>query len=474
MPTIARFSRLSPSWFLMLACCAQFLVVLDAAIVNIALPELKQALGFVDNNLQWLVHSYHFLFAATLILGGVLIDQYGAKTIFSWGCLIFTGASLGAGCMSEPLPMLLFRGLLGFAAGLIAPASLALIVVHFKPEARARAISLWAASASAGGGAGVALGGVILQWFSWPWIFWLAVPLASGLGLAAQAFASQPKTKTPMPTLTLFKLTLPCTLGLFVLMDAITADLGQAHVLPLLGKTLLALGLLYLFWIQQSRLAQPLIPLKLLACPNLRLGHLTAGLCSGAMFACYYFLTLALSQEDQFSVLAIGMLYVPMTLCMFLAAKQTGGKLVPHLGLHRTNQAGVGLMWLGFALLTYIASTQLELPLLILSTLLLGMGRGIVTTTSSILATYDVQPAYSGVAASLVNVARQIGGATGLGLIIAGLSACAERGWLETHSNLELACFGITASLSLFLATLWLSHAKSQRTLSKLEEATRS
>lgn len=405
----------------------QFLVVLDASIVNIALPALKQQFEIGSHTLQWIVNIYTILFASLLLVGGVLSDSFGSKKILTAGAIIFGSVSLLAGFSQSEETLIAYRAIQGASAGLIAPSTLSIIASTFSNNKvlKGKAFGIWGATASAGGAVGVILGGAITEWLSWSWVFWINVPLVLILLLLVQnSPLEEQRTKQHIIAMRSVAVVLlaACALMVFIYSALLLSHNDSQLSHGLLGFSI-AILLIYIFWKMQRLLPDPVIPPSLLKSPSVVLGNITALVSSGSIFSTYYFLTIQMQGMLNFSPVEIGLNYLPMTIMMFISARLAGSYLLSKLGSHFLNSlglfiAGIGLLLLGLA--SFLEETNV--PIIIFTTLLIGIGQGIITTSSSMIATTGIDWKYYGVASGLVNTSRQVGGAMLLGSIVAMVS----------------------------------------------------
>ncbi|MBP3089099.1 MFS transporter [Corynebacterium sp. sy017] len=434
---------------LILTLCSlgQFLVVLDASIVNIALPSFRQEFDMSGDSLQWLINIYTILFAALLLVGGVLSDAFGSRKVLLAGSLIFGTVSLLAGFSQNETTLIIFRALQGASAGLIAPSTLSIIASTFAGNGslRGKAFGIWGATASAGGAAGVIFGGVITQWLSWHWVFWVNVPLVVVLLFLIWKvpMGGNERSGNILLALRSVGVVVIAAFALVVLIySALLLSSGDTKVAYGLIGFVIAVVLIAMFWVIQTRLKNPVIPPALFKSSSVVLGNVTALVSSGSIFATYYFLTLQMQESLGFSPIEIGLSYLPMTVLMFFSARLAGGFLSAKMGGYVTNclgllVAGIGLLLLALASLFHSSN----LLIVIMATLLLGIGQGIITTSSSMLATTGIDWKFYGIASGLVNTSRQVGGALLLGSIVAVVSGAHGDKMFESYSAYSLAFF---------------------------------
>lgn len=420
-----------PLWLVVtMACLASFMVVMDGSIVNVALPAMQQALGLSPAQLSWVVDAYLLSFGGSMLLAARAGDLYGRRPVLQLGLGLFTAASLVAGLAGSAAWVLAARAAQGLGAAVLATSSMTLVMAatHADKQARAKAMSLWAALNSAGFAFGVVIGGLLTDSLGWRWVMFVNVPV--GLALMAGVSAC---LLPALPRSTEARLDIPgaasVTLGSTALIYGITrvAELGWASpevLLPLAA----ALVLLVLFITIERRSEQPLVRLSIFQLPQLRTGNLLM-LCLGAtLTASVFLLSTALQQLAGYSARDTGLALLPMGLVLAasrLVFAKTDSKAaqrwLPPAG---ALLAAAGLAWLG------LMPAQADfLRDVLMPTLLLGAGIGMVIlrTTQAVTSGVPVQDA--GLASGLANTARQLGGALGVALV-ASLAAAVAHGEL--------------------------------------------
>ena len=423
----SNFTR-SDLFVLLICSLGQFIVVLDASIINIALPTFRQDLNFTATELQWAINSYTVLFASLLIVGGYLSDTFGPRIILIIGSLVFGLTCLVAGLIPEPMPLIVCRAVQGISAGLIAPATLSIIALRFGQNAdlRGKAYGTWGAVASAGGAVGVLMGGIITQWLSWQWIFWINIPFLAMLLLFVRRVGdTTAKRGSQRVAISGLAAATIAAVGLFLVILSLVQISSMRNSYIGLLEFCIAILLLFVFWKYQSNLESPIIPKILLKSSDVIIGNSSALVSSGSIFVTYYFLTILMQAVLGYSHLKTGVAYLPMTVAMFVFARVAGAKMTPRLGGINTNIIGLsvsGIALLVIALSIYLGSTS-YFPWLFVASVLLGVGQGIITTSSSMLATEGVDWKFAGTASALVNSSRQVGGALLLAIIVSALSA---------------------------------------------------
>ena len=408
--------HVNPWLVLSLVCLAQFMVVLDATIVNVALPSIQADLNMAEGDLQWIVNAYTLTFGGFLLLGGRAGDLLGRKRVFLAGIVVFTLASLLNGLADSSTMLILCRGLQGLGAALISPAALSIITTTFEegPE-RNKAMGVWAAIATGGAAAGLLAGGLLVEFLSWPWIFFVNVPVGLAGGLAALRFV--PESRDAGHKTYDIPGAVTVTAGLIALVYGIvsTEQNGWSSATTL-GFLALAVVLLTAFVAIERRSPEPLVRLSIFGVRTLRAANVVMLVVASGLFAMFFFNTLYIQRVLDFSPLEAGLAFLPFTVGIAIGAGLSQW-LMRSLGLRTT--AGIGLV-LGsagmLALLTidrdgtYLADV---LPMMI--PLSIGMGLTFVPVT--LLATSGLQADVAGLASGLFNTSQQVGGALGLAVL---------------------------------------------------------
>jgi EmrB/QacA subfamily drug resistance transporter len=395
---------------------AQFLVVLDASIVNIALPSLGTGLGLDHNLLTWVITAYVLPFGGLLMLGGRLADRYGHRKVFLAGVFGFIAASLVAGLSLNGAMLLAARAVQGASAALLAPAALALLMQLFPAsDGRAKALGIWGAVAGLGSVAGVLLGGVLTASIGWSAIFFINVPVGLVVLAAIPALLSRDAVAGGTP------LDLPgavtITLGIVALVAAFSMVLEVGFLSPIpLGLAAAGIALLGLFTLIELRSPQPLVSFSIFANRAVTLGNLAVLLIGGTVVGLFFVLSLQMQNVFGYDAMLTGLTQVPLALALIV----TAGTLPPvmaKLGSARTLAISllalaIGLVWLALAPVAADFVLHLLGP-----TLLIGAALGGAFIAGTELAVQGVGEADSGLASGLVNTSQQIGGALGLALL---------------------------------------------------------
>jgi EmrB/QacA subfamily drug resistance transporter len=408
-------------WFaLALLCTVQFMVVLDIAVVNVALPSIQTDLGFSQENLQWVISAYALLFGGFLLLGGRAADLLGRRRVFLVGIVVFTAASLLSGFAWSEGSLIGARALQGLGAAIISPAALSILTTTFAegPE-RNTALGAWGAVGAFGAVAGVLLGGVLTDLLSWQWIFYVNAPVGIGAFLLVPVLLAESRDATArsfdLPGAALV------TGGLVVLVYAITQANGYGWgSLETVGFFAAAIVLLVGFVAREARASDPLMPLQLFRLRTL-VGANIAGLILGTvLFAMFLMLTLYMQQVLGYSPLRTGVSYLAVA-GSAIVWSALAAQLVTRLGVKRVLIIGMAFLTAGLAYFTQVSVGGSYTADLLPGFLVIAVGMGFSFVPISIAALAGIKPSEAGLASGLINTSQQVGGALG----IAALSAVA-------------------------------------------------
>src|SRR5579862_2996013 len=407
----------NPWVVLVLICLAQFMVVLDATIVNVALPSIQKDLGLSEANLQWIVNAYTLVFGGFLLLGGRAGDLLGRKRLFLIGLVVFTSASLLNGLAGSSGMLIGFRALQGFGAALISPAALSIISTTFaEGRERARALGVWAAIAIGGSAFGLVLGGWLTQSFSWPWIFFVNVPVGVFAFLATFRLVPESKDEHAHRSYDIAG-AVTVTGGLMTLVYAIVkAETKGWGSTTTIGLFLAALVLLASFIFIEMRSKEPLVRLSIFKTRSLSTANLVMFLVASGMFAMFFFITLYLQRVLGDHPLKAGVSVLPFTAGIMLSAG-LASNLAPRIGVRPVAAVGMILTAVGmllFARMPVGGSYGVDvLPGMIVA----ALGMGAVFMPLTLVATTGLKDEDQGLASGLFNTSQQVGGALGLAIL---------------------------------------------------------
>ena len=404
-------------WLLAVCCVAQFMVILDLSIVNVALPSIQLDLGFTAPELQWIVDAYSITFAGFLMLGGRAADHFGQRRMFVLALVVFALASLAGGLAPDRNLLIAARAAQGLGGALMAACSLAIITSSFAPGHQLnRAIGAWAAMNGLGGAAGMLFGGIITQELSWRWVLLINPPI----GLAAAAIAYVVVRERVRNRKAKFDIAgaLTLTIGQMVLVyGVVEAGLAGWSTAAALGPIVGGIALLVMFGVIEARWASaPLIPFKELTRP-LRTANNIVLLFSASLFPMWFVSSLYLQQVLGLSPLETGLIFLPMTLMIMLVASRTG-RLVGAFGVRPVLGGGLLMLTAGMLLLAKVGSSGSGLIYIMLPGLLTAAGIAMSIVPSTIAATQGAKEGQAGLASGLVNTSRQVGGGLGLAVLV--------------------------------------------------------
>jgi EmrB/QacA subfamily drug resistance transporter len=402
-------------WFaLALIVTAQFMVVLDVAIVNVALPSIKTDLNFSQENLQWVITAYSILFGGALLLGGRLADLLGRRRLFVAGILLFTVSSLLDGFAWSEGSLIAFRSLQGLGAALVSPAALSMLTTLFR-EGRERnvALGIWGAVSGSGGAAGVLLGGALTSAFNWSWIFFINVPVGLLVLALSPVLLRESRADLDHRHFDSAGAT-SITGGLMVLVYAMTRATQQGWATAeTIGLLVAAAVLIGGFVVIELRSKAPLLPMRIFRLRSLTAANVSGLLLGGAIFAQFFLLTLYMQQVLHYSALKTGVAYIALTLTI-IAFSGVAQALVTRLGVRRVLTTGMAVSAVGLVLYAQLPVDGQYFWNLFPAFLLSGVGLALAFVPMSIGALTGVTAADAGIASGLINTSQQIGGAIGV------------------------------------------------------------
>jgi EmrB/QacA subfamily drug resistance transporter len=407
----------NPWVVLVLICLAQFMVILDATIVNVALPSIQKDLDLSEANLQWIVNAYTLVFGGFLLLGGRLGDLLGRKRLFLIGLVVFTVASLLDGLAQTEGMLIGSRAVQGLGAALISPAALSIISTTFEEGAeRAKALGVWAAIAIGGSAVGLILGGVLTQSFSWPWIFFVNVPVGIATFFFSLRLVPESRDETAHRSYDVGG-AVTVTGGLMALVYAIVkAETDGWTSGTTIGFFILAVALLAAFLVIELRHHAPLVRLSIFRTRSLSTANLVMFLVASGLFAMFFFNTLYIQRVLGYGPLKAGLAFLPFTAGIMVSAG-VASQTATRVGVRLVAAVGMILTIAGMVLLTQIpvhgSYAANVLPALLVSSL----GLGAVFMPLTLIATTGLADEDQGLASGLFNTSQQIGGALGLAIL---------------------------------------------------------
>jgi len=411
---------------------AQLMVVLDATIVNIALPSAQEALGFSDSSRQWVVTAYALAFGSLLLLGGRIGDLFGRKRVFVVGLLGFAGASALGGLAPNFAVLIGARALQGAFGAILAPAALSLLTTTFTdPHERGKAFGLYGGIAVAGGAIGLLLGGVLTEYLSWRWCLYVNIFFAVPAALGAISLLHRQDDGSSL------RLDIPGTatasLGLLALVYACSEAANRGWGDPLiLSLFAVAAALLVAFVVIERRSEHPLLPLRVVLDRNRGGSYAAMGIAGAGMFGVFLFLTFYLQDTLGFSPVQTGLAFLPMMPMIMLTSSLASTRLLPRFGPRALIVGGMLLAMAGMLLFARVSVDSSYVVHVLPGLIVSGLGMGLIFAPAMNTATAGVAGADAGVASAMVNTSQQVGGSIGTALLNT-LSASAVSSYLASR-----------------------------------------
>ncbi len=428
-------------------CLATLMIVLDTSVVNVALPSIRDSLGFTQEGLSWVINAYVLTFGGFLLLGGRLGDLWGHRKLFLIGVTLFTAASLVCAVAPSPAALITARGVQGIGGAIAEAVALSLIVNLFpEPDERAKAMGITGFVAAGGGALGAVLGGVLTGLLNWHWIFLINVPVGVGVCLLAMRWVPESDAIVPRQRLDLggaFTITAALVLAVRAVVGGNEAGWTSVTTLGLLGA---AVVLLLLFVFIEQRVESPLVPLGMLSRRNLATANVIGMLWAASMFAWFFISALYLQLVLGYGPLEVGLAFLPANVLMGVLSVGVSGRLVTRFGMRKPLVAGLLLAALGLALFSQARADGDVWGDILPGMLLLGCGAGIAFNPVLLAAMTDASPEESGLASGLVNTSFQLGGALGLAILASLATSQTATALANGHSQLEALTTGYRAA----------------------------
>ncbi len=454
---------------------AQFMVVLDVTIVNVALPAIRETLQFkADSDLQWVVTAYALVFGGFLLLGGRLADLFGRRKIFIIGLVVFGLASLAAGYAQDPTQMIIFRGLQGLGGALLSPAAFSLVLTIFAQGAeRNKALGIWSMVAAGGGAVGLLLGGILTQYVNWRWIFFINIPIAIFVIIMAMRHvpASLPQKRQKVDVIGAVAVTASLMSLVYALAKA--AENGWGATGTLIAFAVSAV-LMAAFIYNEMKVKIPLIKLSIFRRRNVTGGNIVQLLMPAAIFGLFFYLSIFLQQILLYSPTKTGLANLPFTLTIMLVSGVLSKRLAT-ISAKKVLIVGPLLSAIGLLYFSRIPVDANYLTDILPGIMLMAAGMAMVFVTTSIATTDGTSRDESGLVSGLLNTGQQIGGAIGLAVLTVVSTAATRSELLVLGNNpavlpqalvygfqkgfIVAALFAIAASI--VAATVFKSHASS-------------
>jgi EmrB/QacA subfamily drug resistance transporter len=403
---------------LVVVCFGQFMVILDATIVNVALPSIQTDLDLSTEQLQWIVNSYTLLFGGFLLLGGRAADLLGRRALFLAGLAVFSAASFVNALANTGEVLIIARGVQGLGAALISPAALSIITTTFSEgEERTKAMGVWGAIAGAGGAFGLLIGGVLTDVLSWPWIFLVNIPIGVGTALAALRFVPESRGQMAHRRFDLAG-AISVTSGLLVLVYAIVrAQVKGWGSLHTIGLSALAVALLAAFVVIERRSVAPLVRLGLLRVRTLATANSVLFVVVGGLFGMFFFASLYVQQILGYSPLKAGFAFLPVTIGIIVGAGLASSVLIKRFGVKPTVLAGMSLAAIGLVVLAATTKVDGSYLGILFGLVPMSLGMGCTFVPLTLVATTGIDSEDAGLASGLFNTFQQVGGALGLAVL---------------------------------------------------------
>ncbi len=431
---------------LVIACLAQFMVVLDASIVNVALARIQTGLHFSPADLQWVVNAYALIFGGFMLLGGRAADLIGRRRLFVIGVALFTAASLLNGFAQSSTMLIVGRGIQGLGGALVSPAALAIIITTFQDNSeRTRALGVWAAIAAGGAAFGLVLGGVLTDLISWRWCFFVNVPVGIGTVLLAMRFVPESRADLGHRRFDAAGATTVTGGLLAIVFGIVKAQAWGWGSGKTLGVMALGVALLALFIALESRSSAPLVKLSIFRLRSISTANIVMLLVASGMFGMFFFASLYVQEVLGYSPLKAGFAFLPVSLGIIVGAGLSQG-LIGRLGVRNISVLGLVIATAGMLVLTGVPVHGHYVANLLSGLVPLSIGLGLVFVPVTLLGTSGVSDDDSGLASGLFNSAQQIGGSLGLA-ILATLSVDHTNGLLH-HGSAATAASRVAATVS--------------------------
>lgn len=410
--------RHAPDWLILsIACIAQFMVVLDVSIVNVALPRMGHDLHFSYSSAQWVVNAYVLTFAGFLLLGGRAADFFGRRHVYLTGIALFTLASIGAGVAQTGTQMIAIRAVQGVGGAILSPATLTIIVTTFHGARLPKAIGAWSAVAGAGGAVGGLLGGVLTGLVSWRWVFYINVPLGLVAGVVAALYLQEMRNQNATSKLDITGSVL-VTSGLASVIYGVVNTTTHAWTSgTTVGWILAGLALLVAFFFWEAKVAShPLVPFRMFKARSLSTANIVMFLIGGTFFAMWYFLTYYFQLVLKYGPVKAGVAFFPMAIGIIIGA-QISSRLISRVGVRPLLQVGATLATLGFLWLSFIHSDSSYWTHILAPSFVCSFSMGVLFSPLAVSATSGVDRAESGLASGILNTSRQVGGSLALAVL---------------------------------------------------------
>jgi EmrB/QacA subfamily drug resistance transporter len=469
---------------LALLCIAQFMVVLDASIVNIALPTIGDALDFSQDDLSWVVNAYVLTFGGFLLLGGRLADLLGRRRVFMAGLILFALASLAGGFAQNDVQLVIARAVQGLGAAIVSPAALSIITVTFREGAeRNKALGAWGAVAGSGGAVGVLLGGVLTEGLGWEWVLWVNVPIGLAAAAIAPRLIAESHSEAENRSFDIpgaVTITGGLSLLVYAIVNAEKAGWGSTETIVLLA---VAAALIAIFVAIEQRTAAPLVPFRIFRLPTLTGANAVGLLIGAALFSMFFFASLYMQQVLGYGAIKAGISYLPLSAGIIISAAFSS-QLSTRIGFKPVLVAGCVLMAIALIWWSQISPDGSYVSDILGPSVVAAIGLGLGFVAITIAAVAGVAEHESGLASGLINTSQQVGGALGLAILAtiansvtddkhAGATTPAEQGAALTDGFQQAFLAGAGFAILALILCLTLIKTSDSRAMVDREAAER-
>ena len=433
--------RHAPDWIILtIACLAQFMVVLDVSIVNVALPSMSRDLHFSQSSAQWVVNAYVLTFAGFLLLGGRAADIFGRRRVYLTGLTIFTLASIGAGIAATGGQIIAVRALQGVGGAILSPATLTIIVTTFHGPRLPKAIGAWSAVAGAGGAVGGLLGGLLTGYASWRWVFFINVPIGILAAVTAAMFLREMRNRDAAVKLDITGAVLvtgSLASLIYGVVNTTTEGWTSSTTLSWFIGGAVAM-VVFLYW-ESNVASHPLVPFRIFKSRSISTANVVMFLVGGTFFAMWYFLTFYFQYILKYDPVKTGFAFLPMAVAIIIGA-QLSSRLIVKTGVRPILLVGASLATLGFIWISMIKVNSSYAGAILVPAFVCAFAMGLLFAPLATAATFGVDRADAGLASGVLNTARQVGGS--LALAVLGTVAADRTVALMRTQNTAMAHVG--------------------------------
>jgi EmrB/QacA subfamily drug resistance transporter len=424
---------------LALLATAQFVVVLDASIVNVALPSIGRGLHFSQDSLSWVVNAYVLTFGGFLLLGGRAADLLGRRAVFIGGLIVFALASLAGGLAQSEAWLISARAVQGFGAALLSPAALSIVTTTFTEGAeRNKALGVWGAVAGSGGAAGVLLGGILTSGLGWQWVLFVNTPIGIIAALLAPRLLEESRAEVHQRRFDAagaVSVTAGLSVLVYALVDAQRAGWGSFQTIGLLA---LSIVLLAAFAVIESRTEQPLVPFRIFRVSTVTGANVTGLLIGASLFSMFFFISLYMQQVLGYGALKAGVSYLPLAVTIIISAG-VASQLVNRVGFKPVLLAGMAFIAIGLVWFARVATDGSFASDILGPSIVAAVGLGFSFVPVTIAAVTGVSDSDAGLASGLINTTQQVGGALGLAVLATIANSRTADVMSSTHGPLKHA-----------------------------------